>query len=358
MLGNWSLGDYFKEDSIRWSYEFLTGNRRLALDGEKLSITVFAGDDDTPRDEESARVWRSVGIPPGRMYYLPKKDNWWGPVGDTGPCGPDTEIFYDTGKAPHGEDCRPGCPCGKYFEIWNNVFMQYNKTVDGKYVPLSQKNVDTGMGVERTVASLNGMASVYEIDSFKTIMNKVWELARMPAAIGSSQARSARIISDHVRASVFILSEGVLPGNVGRGYVLRRLLRRAIRHGKALGIEREFLGEIAGAVVESHKKNYPVLEEKREFITNETEKEERRFKSTINRGLKKFEQMAALRKIIGGRDAFLLFQSFGFPIELTSELAAEKGIEVDVAGFEAEFQRHQEASRKGAEKKFAPRAPR
>jgi len=352
MLGNWSLGDYFKKESISWSLEFLTSKKWLGLDKEKIYVTVFAGDKELPKDEESARIWQELGIPKQRIFFLSREENFWGPVGLTGPCGPCTEIFYDSGKEPCSKDCRPGCNCGKYFELWNNVFMEYNKTKEGKFEPLKQKNVDTGMGVERTVAILQKRKSVYEIETLKPIYEKIKEIAGIEKE-DEKQQTSMRIITDHLRASVFILGDEnpVLPSNVDRGYILRRLIRRAIRHGKLLGIEKEFLGEIAKVVVEVYKERYPLLKEKENFIFEELKKEENKFRSTLSRGLKKFEEFAKNKKI-SGKDAFLLFQSFGFPFEITKELAKERGIEVDEEGFWKEYEKHKEISRKGAEKKF------
>ena len=352
MLGNWSLGDYFKKESIEWSFEFLTNEKWLGIDEQLIYVTVFAGDDDAPRDEESATIWRDAGIPTERIFYLPKKDNWWGPAGETGPCGPDTEMFYDSSKEFCGVDCKPSCPCGKYVEIWNNVFMQYNKNSEGKYELLKQKNVDTGMGVERTVACLNHMKSVFEIETFKPIIEKIIGLAGIQVPIQDRQEKSARIIADHVKASTFILAEHIEPSNVERGYILRRLLRRAIRHGKLLGIEKEFLTDLIKLVIDIYKIDYPYLEQNSEFILNETLKEESRFRSTINRGLRKFNRIVEEKKQIDGNDAFLLFQSFGFPIEMTKELASEKGIALDESAFEKEFMAHQQVSRIGAEKRF------
>jgi alanyl-tRNA synthetase len=351
MLGNWSLGDYFKKESIAWSFEFLTSAKWLGLEKQRLYVSVFAGDSDAPRDEESASIWQEMGMPKERIYYLPKKDNWWGPAGETGPCGPDTEIFYDTGKEPHGVDCRPGDTCGKYFEIWNNVFMEYNRTPEGMYEQLKQRNVDTGMGVERTVAVLNGMTSVYEIDTFKPLMEKIGELAQSNSADQNRQERSRRIIADHVRAATFIMAEKVSSSNVGRGYILRRLLRRAIRHGKLIGIESVFLNLLTGIVIDTYVEQYPILVENREFIMNETSKEEKRFGNTLNVGLRKFNQISKEKMQIDAKDAFLLFQSFGFPIEITKELGDEKGIPVDAKGFDEEFEKHQEVSRHALEKK-------
>jgi alanyl-tRNA synthetase len=352
MLGNWSLGDYFKKESISWSLEFLTSKKWLGLSKEKIYVTVFAGDKELPKDEESARIWQELGIPKQRIFFLSREENFWGPVGLTGPCGPCTEIFYDSGKEPCSKDCRPGCNCGKYFELWNNVFMEYNKTKEGKFEPLKQKNVDTGMGVERTVAILQKRKSVYEIETLKPIYEKIKEIAGIEKE-DEKQQTSMRIITDHLRASVFILGDEnpVLPSNVDRGYILRRLIRRAIRHGKLLGIEKEFLGEIAKVVIEVYKERYPLLKEKENFIFEELKKEENKFRNTLSKGLKKFEEFAKNKKI-SGKDAFLLFQSFGFPFEITKELAKEKGIEVDEEGFWKEYEKHKEISRKGAEKKF------
>jgi len=353
MLGNWSLGDYFKEEAIKWSFEFLTDKKWLGLDKDKIYISVFAGDKDAPRDEESARIWRSVGIPKERIFYLPKKDNWWGPAGTTGPCGPDTEMFWDSEKEPCSKECKPGCSCGKYFEIWNDVFMEYNKTTEGKYVPLKQKNVDTGMGVERTVAVLQGKKSVYEIETFKPIVDKIKEIGKIKIS-NEKQEKSIRIITDHIKASVFILGDekAVVPSNVDQGYILRRLIRRAIRHGKLISIEKDFLDSLAKIVIELYNKDYPELEEKKEFILSEIKKEELRFRKTLEKGLRKFKEITKETKMIDGKSAFLLFQSFGFPIEITKELAKEIGIIVDDKEFEEEFKKHQEISRVGAEKKF------
>jgi len=351
MLGNWSLGGYFKEDSIKWSYEFLTDKKWLGLDKNKLNVTIFAGDDDAPKDEESARIWKSLGIPKERIFFLPKKDNWWGPAGSTGPCGPDTEIFYDSGKQKCSKECKPGCSCEKYFELWNNVFMEYNKTAEGKYELLNQKNVDTGMGVEHTSAMLQNKKTVFEIDIIKPIVDKIKEIARIKSP-EEKEEKSIRIIADHIRASTFVMSEEIVPSNVDRGYVLRRLIRRSIRHGKIIGIEKEFLTDVIKVVIDKYKKDYPVLEKNKEFILAEAKKEELKFRNTLERGLKKFEEIAKQTRRIDGKDAFLLFQSFGFPIEITKELANESGISLDEKGFEEEFKKHQELSRIGAEKKF------
>jgi len=345
MLGNWSLGDYFKKEAITWSYEFLT--KHLNIDPEKLHVTVFAGDNEIPRDEESAEIWRSLGIPEERIHFLPRKDNFWGPVGETGPCGPCTEMFIDTGKPPCSEDCKPGCACGKYFEIWNDVFMEYNRTKDGRFEKLKQHNVDTGMGVERTVAILQGKKSVYETEVFMPIMKKIDELKK------NSDIRAERIIADHIKAATFILGDqnGVVPSNKDQGYVLRRLIRRAIRFARQLGIEKEFCSELAKIVIDIYKDDYPELELNKDIIITELNKEEERFSKVLEAGLKQFNKM--LKKgTITGKDAFILFSSFGFPFEMTKELAKEHGIIINEAEFQEEFKKHQELSRTAAKQKF------
>ncbi len=369
MLGNWSFGDYFKEETINWSFEFLTSKKWLGLDKNKIYITCFDGDKDAPRDEESAKIWQLSGIPKERIYFFPKRDNWWGPAGSTGPCGPDTEMFYDTGREKCSEDCKPSCNCGKYFEIWNDVFMQYNKTKEGKYELLKQKNVDTGMGLERTAAVLQGKKTIYEIETFLPLINRIKELIGISSKdkddsnkkINEKQEVSIRIITDHIRAITFILGDdlSIVPSNLDQGYVLRKFIRRSIRHGKLLGIEKEFLTELARIVIDLHKEDYKELERNGQFILNELKKEDERFRNVLEKGLNKFEMMIednsiskVTNKTISGEEAFFLFQSFGFPIELTLELASEKNIKVDVKGFEEEFKKHQELSRKGAEKRF------
>lgn len=351
MLGNWSLGDYFKEESIPWSYEFLTSKEWLNIDKDRLSVTVFAGDDNIPKDIESARIWEGLGVSKDRIFYLPGEDNWWGPIGSTGPCGPDTEIFYDTGKEPCGSECKPGCSCGKFNEIWNNVFMEYNRTPDGEYELLEQKNVDTGMGVERTVAVLQGKDNVYETEIFVPIVNRIKELAGIEE-ISADQIRSVRIICDHSRAATFLLAEGIVPLNVEQGYVLRRVIREAIRHGKLIGIEEEFLSVLSQIIIKTYSEDYPHLKSNEDFIVTELEKEYKRFSNTLARGLNRFNRIARIKKKIDGKDAFLLYQSFGFPIEITKELGQENDIFVDVDGFHEEFEKHQKVSRVSADKKF------
>ncbi|TSC52392.1 MAG: alanyl-tRNA synthetase [Parcubacteria group bacterium LiPW_72] len=352
MLGNWSLGDYFKKEAIEWSFKFLTGKKWLDIDPSRLSVSVFTGDKDAPRDEEAAEIWQKAGIPKERIYFYSKSENWWGPAGETGPCGPDTEIFFDTGKEKCGEKCEPKCNCGKYAEIWNLVFMEYKKKVKSeklkvksyKYVPLRQKNIDTGMGLERTVAVLNGYNSVYEIDSFVPIVNKIKEL--LPHGgdnLSAEQVKSMRIIADHLRAATFILAEGVMPSNVERGYVLRRLIRGALRHAKLLGIDDKLKSIDLFLIIKEYQSIYPELKDRRRDIFGNFSLEVEAFKLALKRGLRKFNSLAG--KCISGKDAFDLYQSYGFPIEMTQDLAEEKGKTVDVRGFQEELRRHQELSR-------------
>jgi alanyl-tRNA synthetase len=352
MLGNWSLGDYWKEDAIKWSFEFLT--KILGFKKEKIHVSVFKGDKDVPRDEESAKIWQSLGIPKERIHFLSKENNWWGPAGLTGPCGPDTEMFIDTGKKSCGKNCKPGCSCGKYFEVWNDVFMQYNKTKDGKYELLKQRNVDTGMGVERTIAMLENKSSVYETEVFLPIINRIKDISGIKKE-NDEQKRSIRIISDHLKAATFILGDEkhIHPGKKDQGYVLRGLIRKAIRHGNLLGIKENFTSKIAEEAIKIYSDYYPELKSNRNFILDEMNKEEILFRETLENGLKKFGEICAKSKNkILCNDAFLLYQSFGFPIEVTCELAEEKGKKVDIKGFEKEYEKHQEISRQGSEKKF------
>lgn len=404
MLGNWSLGDYWKKEAIEWSFEFLTKNEYLGIPAEKLSITVFQGDQDAPRDEESAGIWQKIGIPKERIYYLPKEDNWWGPAGLTGPCGPCTEMFYDTGKPKCSDVCRPGCGCGKFVEIWNDVFMEYNKKIKNQkskikitnqnskideieyeyeYVPLAQKNVDTGMGVERTIAVLNGFDNIYETELFKPLIEKIENLVGMSKSVDSfeqlyhpkvamakeieklkdkaEKMKAFRIIADHIKAATFILAEGLEPSNVERGYVLRRLIRRAVRYGKQLGVKNNFTFQVAQSVIEMYKDSYLELQKMKDFIEEKLIREEEKFGKTLEKGLKEFQnQISNIKnqneksksKIISGKLAFDLYQTFGFPIELIEELAEEEGMSVDRKKFDEEFVRHQNISRAGSEQKF------
>jgi alanyl-tRNA synthetase len=355
MLGNWSLGDYFKQEAISWSYEFLTSKACLGFDPSRLSVTVFEGEGDIPKDEASIAIWQSLGIPAARIHALPKDDNWWGPAGQTGPCGPDTEMFIDTLKPACSPACRPGCRCGKYIEIWNDVFMQYNKTAEGRYEPLRQANVDTGMGVERTICMLQGRASVFETELFAPLMAKIAELATTPPADAAVVQRASRIIADHLRTSTFILGDpkgGVKPGNLGANYVLRRLIRRAVRYAKLLGIGPGFACTLAEIVVANYSHVYPELHEKRATIFGELAAEEERFEKTLVAGQREFDKISAALKTHGqaqlsGRTAFKLYDTYGFPLEMTEELAAEQGLTVDRPGFDEAFKKHQELSKQG-----------
>lgn len=363
MLGNWSLGAYFKQESIAYSYEFLTDPKYLGIPSEKLSVTVFEGENangtEIPRDDEAASRWEEMGIPRERIHFMPREDNWWGPAGQTGPCGPDTEIFYDTGKPKCGPDCKPGCHCGKFVEIWNNVFMQYNKDAEGHYTPLARKCVDTGMGAERTVAMLNGQATVYDTDVFVPIINKIEELSGKKYGTDEKTDRSFRVIADHVRTATFILGDpqAVTPSNVGAGYILRRIIRRAVRDGRKLGLDGTFLTAPAAVVIEEYKNAYPELEEHKDFIFKEIENEEKKFLNTLKKGEAEFEKLLPNlqknpQKIIPGRVAFRLYDTFGFPIELTQEMAEENGMKVDVEGFKEAEKKHQELSRDTSGQQF------
>jgi len=351
MLGNWSLGDYFKPASLTWSHEFLT--QELRLDPARLSVTVFAGDADAPRDDESARIWRSLGIPNEHIYFLPKKDNWWGPAGATGPCGPDSEIFYNTGKPDH-PGCAPGCPCGKWFEIWNNVFMEYDKTADGHYVKLSQQNVDTGMGVDRTAAVLQGLDDVFMVETLYPLIERIEGLADRRY---TDNPKPFRVIADHVRAASLAIADGATPSNVEAGYVVRRLIRRAVRYGRELGITHNFCAELSDLAVSMFAHVYPELERNHAHIADELEREESKFKGTLERGLREYHKAvdrirARGESAISAATVFDLFETFGFPLPLTVELAREQGLVVDQAGFEALYQVHKDVSRRGMEHKF------
>jgi alanyl-tRNA synthetase len=285
MLGNWSLGDYWKKEAISWSFEFLTKELKLPI--EKLAVSCFAGDKDAPRDEESVAIWMSLGIPEEKIYFLGKKDNWWGPAGNTGPCGPDTEMFFWMGKG-EPESLITGDNKSEWVEIWNNVFMQYNKTIEGKFEPLPQRNVDTGMGLERTVSVVNNK-DMFLIDTFKPIIEKIEKLSGKKY---ENELKAMRIIADHIKASTFILGDekGIAPSNTGQGYVLRRLIRRAVRYGKQLGIE-SFTGNIALIVIDMYKNVYPELFKNRDFILDNLQQEEEKFEKTLERGLKEFEKI-------------------------------------------------------------------
>ncbi len=355
MLGNWSLGDYFNRESIKWSYEFLTSPEYLGLDVNRLSVTVFAGDGDAARDEDSARVWQECGIPKERIYYLPKKNNWW-IAGTTGPCGPDTEIFWDTGKPACGKDCNPSCDCGKYLEIWNNVFMQFNRQADGTYLPLAQKNVDTGMGLERTVCVLNGMKSVYDIDLFQGALEKIQQLSGKTYGTDDKNTKAMRVIADHVRTATFLLGDpvGVTLSNVDQGYVLRRLIRRAVRMANSLDMPKGSIAQIAEVYIDVYKDAYTELTENASKIVDELNKEEEKFSKTLVSGEKEFLKVISHIQggVVPGGTAFKLYDTFGFPVEMTIELAAENGFTVDVEGFKTKFAEHQAKSHAGSEQRF------
>ncbi|MDR2090574.1 MAG: alanine--tRNA ligase [Clostridiales bacterium] len=355
MLGNWSLGDYFKKESIKFSYAFLT--EVLKIPKERFVVSVFKGDSDCEKDIESADYWVKEGLKPSQVYFLPKKNNWWGPAGLTGPCGPDTEIFIDTGKEKCSPSCSPACDCGKYIEIWNNVFMQYNKTADGKFVPLENKNVDTGMGLERTVCILNGLKSVYETDLFQDAIALIEARSGKKYGENPDVDKAVRIIADHTRTAVFILGDenNVTPGNVDQGYVIRRLLRRAIRYSGQLGAGTALLTELAALYAEKYENVYSELFKNRERIISEIAKESEKFDRTLAGGLKEFEKVAAVSAgtgVIDGAAAFRLHDTFGFPVEITEELARDRGLTVDREGFGAAFAVHQQKSQAGAEQKF------
>ena len=414
MLGNWSLGDYFKKEMIPWSWEFLTSEKWLGIDKDKLAFTVFAGDEDCPRDEEAAELWRSCGVKDDHIFYLPKEHNWWGPAGVTGPCGPDSEMFMIV-KKPCGPNCSPACKCGAYLEIWNDVFMQYNKQADGSFLPLQQKNVDTGMGLERTICVLTGKKSVYETDLFANILARIEELSGKKYTPDDENTKAFRIVADHMRTSTFILGDprGVSPSNVDQGYILRRLIRRAVRYGMRLGLQEGFTCEIAKVIIDQYKDVYPELTENSAFVLEQLKLEEGRFARTLKQGEKEFDKLynnicstrtllegllnaddmvAAAREsaqskklrpspdmlpiieaadagdreglkaalqarlatlsVMDGRSAFKLYDTYGFPIEMTTELAAEKGLTVDADDFAQRFKQHQETSHAGAEQRF------
>ena len=347
MLGNWSLGDYFKDESIQMSFDFLT--KELGIPVEKLSVTCFAGDEDCPRDEVSANAWKRAGIPEERIYFYGKDDNWW-IAGEEGPCGPDTEMFYDTGKPACGPNCEPCCDCGKYVEIWNNVFMEYFKDKNG-YSKLKQRNVDTGLGLERMTMLLQGKETPFDTELFAPVMNKLKEIQK------ADTIESRRIVAEHLRSSMMIISDGGRPSNLDRGYVLRRLIRRMIRHMNKLQIDLNELSALIDINVDNLKEMYPDLEKNREVIKNVIIEEKNKFVKTLSHGEREFEKEIAKLKeknidTIPGTVVFRLYDTYGFPPEVTKELAEENGFKVDLKEFEKLFKEHQEKSRQGAEHKF------
>ena len=356
MLGNWSLGDYFKKEAIAFSWEFLTDEKWLGIPKDKLYFTCFEGDHDAPRDTVSHDCWVEMGVDPSHIFYLPKKNNWWGPAGQTGPCGPDTEMFYDTGKPACSHTCSPACDCGKYLEIWNDVFMEYNKVGEGKFEPLAQRNVDTGMGLDRTVATLQGVESVYDTDAFTGTLAVISSLSGKGYKDSPDVTRAFRIIADHIRCAVFILGDhrGVTPSNVDQGYILRRLIRRAIRFSMQLDISDGGLLRVAEAVIGQYGEFYTELANNKEKILGELDMEEQRFARTLKKGIREFERLTEgiEGNRISGTEAFRLYDTFGFPLEFTQELAGEKGFTVDEEGYHAAFAEHQKKSQAGAEQRF------
>ncbi len=356
MLGRWSLGDYFKKDTIAWSYNFMLNE--LGFDKDKFAVTVFAGDDDCPRDEESASYWKEMGVPEDRIFYCNKKHNWWGPAGVTGPCGPDTEMFIDTGKPKCSDDCSPACDCGKYLEIGNDVFMQYFKNADGTFSPLAQKNVDEGLGLERLLCILNGYKSVYETDLFAFAIKRLEELSGKGYGEDEAMTVAMRIIADHTRTATFLLGDvkGISPSNVDQGYVLRRLIRRAMRYCRTLGVDDSALVELAKLYVAKYEEAYPYIKENEARIISELEAEKDKFAKTIEQGLKEFDKILSHlpqgMSVFPGKTAFRLYDTFGFPIEMTEELAKERGFVLDRAGYDKAFSDHQALSKAGAEQKF------
>ena len=349
MLGNWSLGDYFKEDAIAFSYEFLTSPKYLGFDKNKIAVTVFAGDETAPRDDVSAKKWEEMGIAKENIFYLEKEHNWWGLAGGVGPCGPDTEMFIDTGKPKCSKDCSPACKCGKYLEIWNDVFMQYViKSADEKAQPLQQKNVDTGMGVERVLTMVNGLKSVYETECFKPVIEMLEKLSNKSYS-DEKYSKAFRVISEHIRSATMILGDknDVVPSNVGQGYVLRRLIRRAINYARKLEIEASQLTQLCQFYIDYFKADYTSLEKKKQIILEEFEKEIRKFENTINGGYKEFEKAVSKMQnnTLEGEVAFRLYDTFGFPIEITQEMCADRGIDIDMEGFFESYKKHQELSR-------------
>ncbi|MFW9811048.1 MAG: alanine--tRNA ligase [Candidatus Thorarchaeota archaeon] len=353
MLGNWSLGDYWKKEAITWSYEFLTSRKYLGFDPGKISVTVFAGDEDSPRDEDAADAWKNVGIPDERIYFLEKEDNWW-IAGNTGPCGPCTEMFIEVDEIPKcGPDCRPGCNCGHFVEVWNDVFMSYRKHDDGSYEPLKMNSIDTGMGVERTLAMVNRVPTVFDTEFFIPLIERVKELSGKED-FTEQDNQLIRIIVDHVRSAVMIMADDrkVGPSNVEQGYIVRRLLRKAIHSADRLGIGQGFMISLAEIVIDMFKDLYGEVKRNKEFIMSNLTAEETKFRKTLNKAIRRFEKIYNDTGTITGGDAFLLFTSFGLPLEMTRDLAEEKGIQIDMDQFTKQFEEHREISRTATQGKF------
>ncbi len=348
MLGNWSLGDYFKEESIKMSYEFLT--KELGIPSEKLSVTCFEGDSDCPKDTLTAECWKKQGIPEERIYFFGKDDNWW-IAGETGPCGPDTEMFYDTGKPKCSDNCNPSCGCGKYVEIWNNVFMEFYKNEDGSLTKLKQQNVDTGLGLERMTMLLQGKQTPFETELFAPIMERLEKIAKV------DDIASRRIVTEHLRASIMIASDGGVPSNVDRGYVLRKLIRRMTRHLRKLQVDLKELPELIDLYIETLKEMYPEVVSKRDTIKTVIVAEKDKFENTLERGEREFYKIVNRmknenRNTISGKELFTLYETYGFPPEVTKDLAEEQGIAIEAAEFDKLFKEHQEKSKQGSEQKF------
>ncbi len=361
MMGNWSLGDYFKAEMIPWSFEFLTSPDYLGIPVEDIAVTCFAGDNDCPKDEESAQLWRKCGVLPENIYFLPKSGNWWGPAGITGPCGPDTEMHIIRNREEAdklGKYDFDNAPSGTFLEIWNDVFMQYNKTADGAYEPLKQRNVDTGMGLERTLCILNGKSSVYETDIFERAIEKIESLTGRKYGENAEVTRAFRVVLDHVRTATFMIGDvkGIVPSNNDQGYILRRIIRRAVRFGRNIGLPQGSLKEVAATIVDKYADVYTELVKNSSKIYEELEKEETKFSKTLQQGIREFEKAVSALSDGGEIDgvmAFHLYDTYGFPVEITEEMAREKGLTVDVKGYEAAFAEHQAKSRAGSEQKFA-----
>jgi alanyl-tRNA synthetase len=364
MLGNWSLGDYFKKEIIEWSWEFFTDPKYLGFDKQKLAVTVFGGDERYPDlevDEEAVKFWQEVGVPDERIARMPggvveREDNWWGPAGQTGPCGSSTEMFYWVGDGLPPSGSNPGNDDENWLEIGNDVLMQYNKTIENKFEILKQKNVDTGMGLERMLAIVNNLTDVYQIDTLWPLIQKVEEISGREYVENYEVTKSMRIIVDHIRAAVMIMgdSQGVAPSNMDQGYIVRRLIRRAIRQGHALGIEENFCSKIAEKVIEIFKDVYNEVEKNKDFVLTEIAREESKFRNTLEKGIKNYESRIKNlnNNVIPAEMAFDLYQSYGFPLEMTIELAKENKLEVDVDGFNKKMKEHQELSRLGGEQRF------
>ena len=348
MMGSWSLGDYFKEERCQWSFELLT--QLFGFDADHLAATVFAGDENAPRDEEGAKYRIESGFKPENIFYLPAEDNWWGL--EYGPCGPDSEMFYVKDVPDCGPDCGPGCHCGKYTEIGNDVFMQYEKHHDGSLTPLSQKNVDTGWGLERILAFLNGVDDVYKIDLHAPVIAYIEKESGIKYEADEKTTRSMRILADHTRTSVMLIGDEakLLPSNTGAGYILRRLIRRAVRHARTLGLNKDQILGVAQIYIDEYKDSYENLAKNEKFVLTELEREIVRFESTLENGMKEFKKIldktsAAGKKEIEGKDAFFLYDTFGFPVELTVELAEEEGFTVDEEGFKVSMEEQKQKAR-------------